>query len=73
MVDGEWAIARLEVIFPEGDRIRLTEQVLARQKVDTPAFDAEAAKNSKLNGKKPEPRKNPGLTWTSKCPMCRRG
>jgi Cytochrome oxidase complex assembly protein 1 len=60
MVDGEWAIARLEAIFPEGDRISLTEQVLARQKVDTPAFDPKAAKNSTSNGKTPERSKEPG-------------
>ncbi len=39
MVDGEWFVTGLEVLFPEGDRIRLTEEIAAKQKADTPAFD----------------------------------
>ncbi len=42
MVEGEWALSRLEVLFPDGERVRLTEEVLARQKVDTPQFNAAA-------------------------------
>lgn len=39
MVDAEWALTGLEVLFPDGDRVRLTEEVLAKQEVDTPEFD----------------------------------
>jgi hypothetical protein len=47
MVDGDWALARLEVLFGDGERVRLTEQVRAKQKVDTPQFDPNQAKRQK--------------------------
>jgi hypothetical protein len=42
-VKGEWAVNRLEVRFPEGDVINITEEALANQQVDTPAFDPNKA------------------------------
>jgi hypothetical protein len=49
MVDGEWGLTRLEVRFPDGERVNLSEEVFAKQKVDTPTFDlqAEAQRKSK--------------------------
>jgi hypothetical protein len=39
MVAAEWALTRLELLAQDGERIRLTNQILSKQKVDTPAFD----------------------------------
>jgi hypothetical protein len=44
MVSGEWAVTHLELRFAENERLNLTEEVEAKQKVDTPAFDLEAEK-----------------------------
>ena len=44
-VSGEWAVNRLDVRFPDGDVVKLTDEVLANQKVDTPGFDPQAKKN----------------------------
>jgi hypothetical protein len=38
MVDSEWALTRLE-LTQDGERMPLTRQILAKQKVDTPVFD----------------------------------
>jgi hypothetical protein len=39
VVDDEWAVSRLDLLTQDGERIRLTGQVLAKQPVDTPVFD----------------------------------
>lgn len=44
MVNGQWALTRLELRFPDGDRLSLTKEIEAKQKVDTPAFDPDAEK-----------------------------
>jgi hypothetical protein len=58
MVDGEWAVTGLEVLFPDGDRADLSEQIRAKQKVDTPEFDPQAQqkkqdKNDESQGEPP--------------------
>jgi hypothetical protein len=52
MVDAEWALSRLEVLFDDGERVRLSEQVRAKQKHDTPAFDLQ--KEQQRQAKKDE-------------------
>lgn len=47
MVDAEWALTRLELITQDGERIRLTRQILGKQKVDTPAFDLATEQKNK--------------------------
>ena len=59
-VVGEWAVNRLDVRFPDGDVIKLTDEVLANQEVDTPGFNPKAkenqsAKNDKLPDTPPPP------------------
>ncbi len=52
MVDHEWAVTDLNVLFPDGERVSLSEQIQAKQKVDTPEFDpqAEPKQPSKQDG-----------------------
>jgi hypothetical protein len=53
VVDAQWAVSRLELLTVDGERIRLTKQVLAKQKVDTPAFDPAAQKQGDSSGDDP--------------------
>jgi hypothetical protein len=53
MVEGEWALNTLEVRFSDDEVVRLTEEVLAKQKVDTPKFDAATEKQPKASADKP--------------------
>jgi hypothetical protein len=39
MVNGEWAVTRLEVRFADDTRVNLTNEIEAKQEIDTPAFD----------------------------------
>jgi hypothetical protein len=53
MVSGEWAVTRLVVRFPDGERINLSEEIAAKQQVDTPAFDPRAKKQTQDKSDEP--------------------
>jgi hypothetical protein len=57
MVDGEWALTGLDVRLADGDVIRLTDEVFARQAVDTPEFvrQAKPQPNNETKTKEPAP------------------
>jgi hypothetical protein len=49
MVAGQWALTRLELLFPEGERLSLTSEVERKQQVDTPSFDPDKEKERQAN------------------------
>jgi hypothetical protein len=53
MVDAQWALTRLELITQDSERIRLTKEILAKQKVDTPAFNPKAEQQENSTADQP--------------------
>jgi hypothetical protein len=44
-IAGEWAVNGLTVRFSNDERVALTEEALAKQKIDTPEFDPQSEQN----------------------------
>jgi hypothetical protein len=55
VVDEEWAVSRLELLTADGERIRLTKEILAKQTADTPAFNPKAEQQESSAADQPPP------------------
>jgi hypothetical protein len=53
LLDGEWAVNGLRVRFPDGEQVNLTQDVLAKQKIDTPEFDLASEQKGKSTTDQP--------------------
>jgi hypothetical protein len=60
MVEGEWGLTRLDLRLSDDEVLRLTEEVLANQKQDTPEFNlaTEAQRKSKAPSKSEDVKTN---------------
>jgi len=55
LIDQEWAVNSLRVRFANDEQINLTQAVLAKQKVDTPAFDPTKERHKEPSTSQPPP------------------
>ena len=55
MVEGEWNVNDLFVRFADDERISMRDELAAKQKVDTPAFDPDKEKSRKTETKTDDP------------------
>ena len=61
MVDGEWALTSLDVRFSDDEVVSLTEEVRAKQEVDTPGFDPKKEQKSQVKNDSSEGARAPDV------------